>query len=168
MASFTSHFKGRIPARAALWLALAAAAWALCVVNNYWFNPYIQVCVKGAEIKNQWADKMTREHGAKTVIFGGSSCAFSIDGERALERYQLPLVNDGTTAAFGAGVAVEFALGHCRPGPHEPSQPSPVERLAPQGQGRSEEALVLPHDVETDGEELAGGAVLKLVVDVHG
>ncbi len=116
MDSSISHFKAGRPARAAGLLAAAAVAWGLCVLFSLKLNPYIHLYVQGAALKDQWAGKMAREHGAKILIYGGSSCAFSIDGERMLNRYNLPTVNYGLAAGFGPVVLTECVLRQCRPG----------------------------------------------------
>jgi hypothetical protein len=116
MASSISHFKAGWPARATFLLATAVAAWGLCIFISLKCNPLVRVYAQGMAIKDQWADKMTREHGAKALVYGGSSCAFSIDGERALERYHLPLVNYGNNAGYGAAILTETVLGRCHPG----------------------------------------------------
>ena len=59
---------------------------------------------------------MTREHGPKVLVYGGSSCAFSIDGERMLDRFNLPTVNYGSAAGMGTAILTESVLGQVRPG----------------------------------------------------
>jgi hypothetical protein len=116
MASFISHFKQGLPARAALLIAAAALSWTLGMLYSVKWNPEIHYYAQGAVIKDRWAEKMTREYGSKIVIFGGSSCAFSIDGERLLERFGLPAVNYGRAASMGAAVITESVLEQTHPG----------------------------------------------------
>ena len=59
---------------------------------------------------------MTREAGAKLVIYGGSSCLFGIDAERLLHTHQMPAVNLGRGAGMGASVLTLAALQYTRPG----------------------------------------------------
>ena len=59
---------------------------------------------------------MTREHGAKILIYGGSSCTFSVDGERLLEQFHLPVVNYGFGASLGPMVLTEAVMNQVRPG----------------------------------------------------
>jgi hypothetical protein len=59
---------------------------------------------------------LTERHSPKTVVFGGSSCEFSIDGERLLNLYQLPVANFGGHAGMGAALIAESALGELRSG----------------------------------------------------
>jgi hypothetical protein len=116
MASSTLHFKARFPAVAASFLLTAAVAWGICILYTLILNPEIRYDVHGAIIKNRWADKMSSEYGAKVVIYGGSSCAFSIDGERMLRRFNLPTVNEGRAAGMGAAILTESVLGGLHPG----------------------------------------------------
>ena len=116
MDSFISRSSRWLPVRAMMLLATAAAIWAVCILYAVKFNPGIQYNLQGAEIKNRWADRMTREHGPKILVFGGSSCAFSIDGERMLDRFGLPTVNYGRGAGMGAAILTESVLEHVRPG----------------------------------------------------
>jgi hypothetical protein len=97
-------------------LAAAAAAWLLCIVYALKFNPEIKYDVQSAQLKDRWARKMEAEHGSKILIYGGSSCAFSIDGERMLDRFGLPTVNYGREASMGAAVLTESVLAQARAG----------------------------------------------------
>ncbi|MGA2243370.1 MAG: hypothetical protein ABSH48_00110 [Verrucomicrobiota bacterium] len=97
-------------------LAAAAIIWGLAVLYTLKLNPEIHYYVQGAEIKDRWAERMAREHGPKILVYGGSSCAFSIDGERMLSRFGLPAVNYGRGASLGAALLTESVLGQARPG----------------------------------------------------
>lgn len=116
MDSSTSPFKARFPRRTVALLFVIVAAWSLCILFSLKLNPYIRLYVQASRIQDRWADQMTREYGAKILVFGGSSCAFSIDGERMLRRFSLPTVNYGRSASFGATVLTESVLEHLRPG----------------------------------------------------
>jgi hypothetical protein len=115
MDSSTSHFK-KVPCRALLLLAVALASWAACALYSLRLNPEVNHYRYGYGIKRQWAGQMTREHGAKFVVYGGSSCEFSIDGETLLSKYGEPVVNDGRHAGMGPVVLTESALSDLRPG----------------------------------------------------
>lgn len=115
MDSSTSHFN-KVPGRALLLVATALASWAACVFYTLRFNPEVTHYRYGYQIKRQWADQMTREHGAKFVVYGGSSCEFSIDGERLLSNFREPVVNDGRHAGMGPVVLTESALSDLRRG----------------------------------------------------
>ena len=80
MASSTSPSEPRVP-RLLCGLVLAALlAWAGCAFYTLRLNPENRFLKAAALTKQSWARKMTREHGAKHVIVGTSSCTFSIDG----------------------------------------------------------------------------------------
>jgi hypothetical protein len=115
MDSSTSHFK-KLPSRALLLFATALASWGACVIYSLHFNPEVNHYRQGYVIKRQWAEQMTREHGSKIVVYGGSSCEFSIDGERLLSNYGEPVVNYGGHAGMGAVMLTEAALNDLRPG----------------------------------------------------
>jgi hypothetical protein len=116
MDSSTSPSNSRFPARAAALLLAAAAVWGLSIVYTLHWNPEVRNWLDGATIKSRWAEKMTREHGSKILVYGGSSCAFSIDGERMLDRFGLPTVNFGRGADMGPTVLTESVLDYVRPG----------------------------------------------------
>ncbi len=116
MASSTSHSNSRFPARAVLLLLTAAVVWGLSIAYTLRWSPEVRNWLDGAAIKIHWAEKMTREHGPKILVYGGSSCSFSIDGERMLDRFGLPTVNFGRTADMGPTVLTESVLGCVRPG----------------------------------------------------
>jgi hypothetical protein len=67
-------------------------------------------------VKLAWAAKLDREHDRKVIVCGGSSAAFSIDGERMLKEHGVPTANFGLHAGmeplFLAGLAAQAA----RPG----------------------------------------------------
>ena len=119
MDSFTLPFNPRRPRLPRLALRLAAVAfvaWLACVAYTMWLNPEMRFLKAAARTKQHWAERMTREHGAKVVVMGGSSCTFSIDGQRLLERHQMPAVNMGLFADMGSKVITEWALSEVKPG----------------------------------------------------
>jgi len=69
-----------------------------------------------AQIKQAWAGKLSQEYPSKVVVYGGSSCTFSLDGKRALDRFGLPLVNCGLGAGMGSTVLTNWALSQLRRG----------------------------------------------------
>jgi hypothetical protein len=97
-------------------LLTAIVAWLGCIFYTVRLNPELKFYARAAAIKDQWAEKMTREHGPKVLIYGGSSCAFSINGEQMLDQFNLPTVNDGNAAGIGAAILSESVLGQVRPG----------------------------------------------------
>lgn len=116
MPSSTLHSESRLPAQAARLLLLAVLTWAGGAFYTLRLNPEVRYFAGTDRIKRAWAQKMTVEHGAKTVLCGGSSCEFSLDGQRLLELHGLPAVNLGRGAGFGASVLVQAALPEVRPG----------------------------------------------------
>jgi hypothetical protein len=116
MASSTLPFEPPRPVRAATLLLTACATWLACILYTLFLNPEVRHYVAGARIKTAWSHQLTEHYGAKTVVFGGSSCEFSIDGERLLKQYQLPVANFGGHAGMGPAVMAEFALGELQAG----------------------------------------------------
>jgi hypothetical protein len=116
MPSSTLHSEGGIPKRAAQLVLVAVLAWAAGAFYTLQLNPEVRYFKGTDQIKRAWAQKLTHEYGAKIVLCGGSSCEFSLDGERLLQRHGLPAVNLGRGAGFGASVLVQAALPAVRPG----------------------------------------------------
>ena len=116
MDSFISHSNGWFPRRAFTLLLVAIAAWAGCILYSTYINPEVVYYSQGDKIKNAWAKKMTHDYGHKIVVFGGSSCEFSVDGEHMLKNFNLPTVNYGRHAGMGASIMAEAALDHLQPG----------------------------------------------------
>jgi len=79
-------------------------------------DPEIEFYTQFCKNKLAWSGKMTREHGKKVVVIGGSSVAFSVIGTRMLEQHGLPAVNLGLEAPFGATMLTHWALGELHPG----------------------------------------------------
>lgn len=96
-------------------MSTAFLTWAVCAVYTLRFNPENVFLTTAAHIKQNWSHRITREHGNKIVVFGGSSCFLSIDGERMEERHRLALVNMGLFAGCGAKTLTEWALSEVRP-----------------------------------------------------
>ena len=97
-------------------LALAVVGWLGCAVYMLHLDPSIRLWLGAARIKQAWAEKMGREHKSRVLVYGGSSCAFSINGERMLGEQGLPVVNMGLGAGFGARFLTRWALSEARPG----------------------------------------------------
>lgn len=116
MDSSTLPFEPQRPVRVTTLLLVAYATWAACIAYTLYQNPEVAHYAEGARIKKAWTKKITDQYGQKTVVFGGSSCEFSIDGERLLDLYQLPVANLGGHAGMGAAVLTEAALEAVRPG----------------------------------------------------
>jgi hypothetical protein len=115
MNSFTSLFKG--PLRCGVTLIIVGlCTWIACIGYTIRLNPEIRLFVHAAQIKRAWTQQISLRYTNKTVIYGGSSCTFSIDGLHALEKHQFPLVNLGLGAGMGARVLTRFALASTRAG----------------------------------------------------
>lgn len=103
--------------RLAPWLAatavvslLAAAAYTL------WLNPEIRFYRHAAVTKRAWAEGLRTNHSAVTVVYGASSCAFALDGERLRDRHGLAVANFGLHAGMEPLFLTAFALESTRPG----------------------------------------------------
>ncbi len=116
MTSSISHFNTRFPVRAMKLLAVAVAAWMACAAYTLWLNPEVRFYSRMSALQDDWSRKMDREHGNKVVVFGGSSCMFSIIGEQLLEKYTLPTVNRGLGAAMGVKITTLHAMQDLRSG----------------------------------------------------
>ncbi len=111
----TSPFSRRVPWFVVQLLAVALLTGMATAFYTLRLNPEVNYLRGSDRIKRAWARKMTLEHGAKTILFGGSSCEFSIDPEQLLERHGLPAVNLGRNAGLGASVLIEATLIETRP-----------------------------------------------------
>ena len=116
MPSSISPSEPRLPAFALGVLFVVLVSWAAAAFYTLRINPEIRYFVGTHRIKQSWAEKMTREHGAKLAVYGGSSCEFSIDCGRLLEKHQMPAVNLGRGAGMGASILTLAALQEIRPG----------------------------------------------------
>ena len=97
-------------------LAVALLAWLTGLLYTLHLNPEMRYYAGTYKLKRDWAEKLTREYGAKTVVYGGSSCKFGIDGIQLLEEYNLPCVNMGRGAGIGTVVLTMAAIEEVRPG----------------------------------------------------
>ena len=97
-------------------LSVAAVGWLGCAGYSLCLDPSQRFWLGAARIKQARAEKMGREHKSRVLVFGGSSCAFSINGERMLGEQGLPVVNMGLGAGYGARFLTRWALSETRPG----------------------------------------------------
>jgi hypothetical protein len=116
MPSSTLPSNVRLPRLALRLIVVGLLIWTAAAVYTLRFNPEIRHFVETDRIKRAWAEKMTREHGAKLVVYGGSSCEFSIDGEQLLKTAHLPCVNLGRGAGMGSAILTMAALEETRSG----------------------------------------------------
>lgn len=116
MPSFISRFSQAIPRRA-LWLfGLASIVLALAAVYTLRFNPEVRFFRHAAQVKLAWAAELDRAHPRKVIVCGGSSAAFSVDGERMLREHGLPVVNAGLHAGMEPLFLCAFAAQLARSG----------------------------------------------------
>lgn len=113
---FTLRFKTKIPWFALRLLLVAGVVILASLAYSCLWNPEVSVYKKAIEVKRAWSHKITQEYGAKTVIFGGSSCSFSINGERLLEQHRIPVANLGLHAGLRPTFITNFAISETRPG----------------------------------------------------
>jgi hypothetical protein len=85
-------------------------------VYTIWLNPEMRFFTRLAALQKTWAQKMDAEHGRKLVIFGGSSCMFSIRGDQMLAEAGIPTVNYGSAASFSVKVPALQAVGSLNSG----------------------------------------------------
>lgn len=106
----TSHSEKRVPALAVKLLLVAVGVWTMCAAYTVWLNPEVRFYTKLSAVQDAWSLKMDRDYTNKVVIYGGSSCTFSIDGDQLLRDYNLPTVNRGLAAGFGLKIPTLHAL----------------------------------------------------------
>jgi hypothetical protein len=116
MPSSTSPSKSRPGGLTWRLLTVALVGWLGCAAYSLYLDPSVRLWLDAARIKQAWAEKMTREYKSKILVYGGSSCAFSINGARILEEQGLPVVNMGLGAGFGARFLTRWAISEARPG----------------------------------------------------
>jgi hypothetical protein len=99
----TSLSKRRVPLLAIILALTGFTTWLAAAAYTVWLNPEVRLFAGVAKIQAAWAEKMNAEHQSKVVIFGGSSCMFSIISEQILQETGIAVVNYGT----GAGLSVK-------------------------------------------------------------
>lgn len=97
-------------------LCVAIATWVVGALYTVRVNPEVAFFRQCALVKQRWAKKLDLEHTNKVVVFGGSSCNTSVDGERMLNLYGLPAVNMGLGAGMGAKILTHYAQRALRAG----------------------------------------------------
>jgi hypothetical protein len=116
MTSSTSPSNPVWPREAVGYLAVAVAAWLLSALYSLFAHPEVVFARESARIKLNWARFLDEKFPNKVVIYGGSSCNTAIDGQRLLDRHQLPVANFGLGAGNGVRVLTEFARRPLRAG----------------------------------------------------
>lgn len=90
--------------------------WAVAAFYTLRINPEVAFFVHGARVKQAWVERLNATSQPKTVVFGGSSCTVTVDGERMERQHQLPTVNLGLGAGMGAQMLAEYAKAGVRQG----------------------------------------------------
>jgi hypothetical protein len=116
MPSFTLRSNRQVPWRLVVLVCVTLGVLSASAVYTLCFNPEV-VFFKGVALKKlAWSQKITGEYGKKLVVYGGSSCTFSIDAERLTQIHHLPAVNAGLAAGMGPKVLTQFALSQAKMG----------------------------------------------------
>lgn len=114
MASSTSP--SNRPGWALRLLAVALVTLLACAAYSLRANPEVLFFRAGDLAKQAWHRELRRHHTNVVIIFGGSSCATSIDPRWLRDRHGLPVVNAGLGAGMGARVLTRYGLDLARPG----------------------------------------------------
>lgn len=83
-------------------LAVAVATWAAGSLYTLRINPEVAFYRHGYSLKLRWAEHLSQNYSNKMVVFGGSSCATSVEPRRLLDRHGIAMVNAGFAAGMGA------------------------------------------------------------------
>jgi hypothetical protein len=105
-----------VPWRAAALAATGLVAWLAASAYSVQWNPEVRFFLELTRVQDEWARKMDAEHGAKVVVFGGSSTTFSVVGEQLLEEFGVPGVNRGLAVGMGVKVTTLNAIKDLRRG----------------------------------------------------
>lgn len=120
MHSFTLHSKDssglKLPKLALSLVCVAACTLLGTAAYTLWLNPEIRFYRYAANVKQTWAEKLHSQFGPIIVVYGASSCAFAIDGERMLEKHGLPVVNFGMHAGMEPLFLTALAVESTHPG----------------------------------------------------
>jgi hypothetical protein len=99
-----------------LLILIGVAAWIGCIFYTLYLNPEVRLFKWATQVKRAWVLRLTEKYPQKTVVYGGSSCTFSIDAKYATENGGVPMANLGLGAGLGARVLTRYALSETRPG----------------------------------------------------
>jgi len=88
---------------------LAAALYTIRV------NPEIRVYRQAIHVKRSWAGRLAADPAPRFILAGGSSAAFSVDGESLLRDHGVRLVNFGLHAGMGPLFVTAVAAREARP-----------------------------------------------------
>jgi len=110
----TSH-SDRIPRFGVTVLAVVLGALCLAACYTLFLNPEISLWKHAYRLKCQWSRHLPHDQ-PRIVIYGGSSCGTSVNAARMRTNHNLPVINMGLAAGFGADMLTQFALNELRPG----------------------------------------------------
>ena len=116
MRSSTLPSEPLIPRRALCLLLVALAASFAAAIYIFKVDVEMRFCKAAIQKKRSWTKRLDETYAGKTVVVGGSSCAFSIDGERMERLHGLPTANYGLNMAFGPRFLTRLALEACHSG----------------------------------------------------
>lgn len=105
-----------MPRRVLILLAAALLSWVAGAAFIFRVDPEVALTRQVLARKRAWAARCNERFPQKTVVYGGSSCAFSIDGERLEERFGRPTVNMALGAGLGPAMLTNVAVPACRDG----------------------------------------------------
>lgn len=116
MPSSTLHSSGGVPWLAVRLLVVALSTLAVSACYSLRLNPEIAFFRQSHFLKAEWGRELDLAYTNKVVIYGGSSCGTSIDGEGMLRRHNLPVLNLGLGAGMGMKVLTRYAQRSVRSG----------------------------------------------------
>ncbi len=116
MRGWLSRARASTPVRALALLLLALVALGVAAAYALWGNPELRFYRQAARVKLAWLAQLRHDYPHVVIVYGGSTCAFSIDVERMRQRYGLPVANLGLHAGMEPLFLTAFAVAATRPG----------------------------------------------------
>lgn len=116
MPSSTSHFEPAPPGLARMVLGFTLLAWVACAAYTLWLNPSVHFFRHAARVKQNYLAGLDAAHTNKVVVYGGSSCAFAINGQAMWREEGVPAANLGLAADYGALFLTRWAMAGARSG----------------------------------------------------
>ena len=96
-------------------LGALAISYLLAVSYTLWVNPEISFWKEAYKKKIHWARSITARGEKKSILIGGSSCAFQLDAGMFTQA-GIPCVNMGMHAGMGTRATAAFGLSAAAPG----------------------------------------------------
>jgi hypothetical protein len=118
MPSSTSPSSRGWPCQAFALLLLALVALGAAALYTVRWNPEVCFYRHAIDVKRAWSARLAAAPAPapRHLLAGGSSAAFSVDGERMLDRHGVRLVNFGLHAGMEAPFLLAIAAREARPG----------------------------------------------------